>query len=229
MGFKNWLSKNYPTKIDDEDKKIAEKKSKIYVLTIQILFGIIIGISFTDYHKTLVPFQFNFETLMILVAYATVLVSLVGYSITISNRFHINFIRFFLDVFLLYLYYQLVYSPLYSFRYLLEIIPAIFFVYVIWQILEYFEWRKIGEYAKNKFLLTVFGTIGFLDCFLIILWLYNGKATVIDDEVLKYSSVGSTEIACLFIILGLLFAFRVFIEWIESKKWEANSINNKPD
>ena len=91
-----------------KEESTSKINSKIYVLTIQILFGIIIGISFTDYHNELVPFNPNFETAMIGVAFATVVVSLVGYSIAIKHRHHKNFLRFGLDVLLLYLYYQLV-------------------------------------------------------------------------------------------------------------------------
>jgi hypothetical protein len=50
--FYNYFFPNYP---NTEKTKENEHKSRTYLLTIQILFGIIIGISFTDYYKKLVP------------------------------------------------------------------------------------------------------------------------------------------------------------------------------
>jgi hypothetical protein len=228
MSLRSRLSKFYGHEMTDIEKEKAKRKSKIYVTTIQILFGIIIGMSFTDYHTTLIPYRFNFETSMILLAYATVLVSLVGYSITIKERYHINFVRFLLDVLLLYIYYQLVYSPLYGFRTFLVNFPLIFNIYIVWQLLEYFEWRndKKNPYRENPFLLTIFGTMGFLGCFLAIMIFYNGAATVEDVGILKYSSVGLAEKISLALILTLILAFRVFIAYVESKEKTSSIIKS---
>lgn len=191
----------------------SDKKSEIYVITIQILFSIIIGISLTDYHKELVPFEFNFETLMIATAFAAVLVSLVGYSITIQIRHHKNITRFIVDLFLLFLYYQLVYSPLNNFKYFLQIFPLIFGAYLVWQILEYIEWRGQEGYADDKFIITFFGTVVFFIAFLLLAIFYNGTAIVEDNpsKKLHYLLVGEIEYTAIFIILSLLVTFRIFI------------------
>jgi len=194
----------------------AQENSKTYRLVIQILFAIIIGVSFTDYHKELVPFSYNFETAMIFVAFSTVLLSLVGYSIAIKSRYHKNFSRFLLDVFLLYLYYQLVYSIQNSFDYFLWIFPWIFGVYIIWQILEYGEWRndddKEKRYEKKDFLKTVGGTTAFFIIFLIIALWYDGSGTIQNitepNNALNYWPVTNIEIGILFTLSFLLFGFR---------------------
>lgn len=209
----------FPKFLDDEKKSINNNKSQIYVLTIQILFGIIIGISFTDYHKELVPFEFNFETIVIFVAYATVLLSLIGYSITIKYRYHQNFLRFCLDIFLLYLYYQLVYSLQNSFDYFLSIFPIIFGIYVIWQCLEYLEWRNI-DYSKKEFKKIVLGTVVFFGIFLAISILYDGNQIQIqegEDQILNYWPITITEEIILGSIIMLLFFFRIFVAAISSK------------
>lgn len=206
-----------------EEKSTSKTRSKIYVLTIQILFGIIIGISFTDYHNELVPFRLNFETVMIFVAFATVLLSLVGYSITIKYRHHKNFWRFTLDVFLLYIYYQLVYSPQNSFGYFLWIFPWIFGVYIVWQILEYREWKndKENAYEKKQFQKTVIGTGLFFIGFLIIALWYDGSGTIQNitepNSVLNYWPVTIVEEVILGGLILLLISFRVFIFKLESK------------
>ena len=227
MSKKNLLTKFYdnffPKNPDDKKIKENQHKSRIYLLTIQILFSVIIGISFIDYHKELVPFNWNFETVMIFVAYATVLLSLIGYSVAVKYRYHRNFFRFGLDLFLLYLYYQLVFGLQNSFDYFLSIFPIIFGVYVIWQCLEYFEWRRDDgndRYKRKEFLSIFFGTIIFFAIFLAISLLYDDTSMNVNrgpDLILNYWPVTDTEIIILSCIISLLFLFRVFVAVIMLK------------
>lgn len=211
---------------NEDSKKIEEnkQKSRTYVKTIQILFAIVIGISFTDYYKELVPFVWNFETVMIFVAYATVLLSLIGYSIAIHYRYHRNFLRFGLDLFLLYLYYQLVYGLQNNFEYFLSIFPIIFGIYVIWQGLEFVEWRredsKERKYHSKEFLQIFFGTIVFFGIFLGLSLMYDGNSMNINqgtELVMNYWPVTDTEKIFLGTIIVLLFLFRVFVAILMSK------------
>ena len=213
----------FPKNPDDDKIKENKHKSRTYLLTIQILFSIIIGISFIDYQKELVPFNWNFETAMIFVAYATVLLSLIGYSIAVKYRYHRNFLRFGLDLFLLYLYYQLVYGLQNSFDYFLFIFPIIFGVYVIWQFLEYVEWRRDDgndKYKRKEFLILFFGTLTFFAIFLAIFLFYDGTSMNVNkgtDLVLNYRPVTDLEINILGLIIILLFTFRVFVAHVMSK------------
>lgn len=194
----------------------VKENSTTYVLVITVLFGIIIGISLTDYQKELVPLEFNFETVMILVAFATVMTSFVGYSIAIKNRYHKNIWRFVLDIFLLYLYYQLVYSPQNGFGYFLWIFPMIFGIYVIWQYLEYLEWKDetgTKSYKSEDFEKIIGGTILFTFVFFLIALLYDGSITLQDttDGILNYRPVTIVEILILGTLIGLIIGFRVFV------------------
>ena len=228
------------------EKSFEQTKSEIYVSAIQILFGIIIGISFIDYHKTLVPpFNYNFETLLIFVTYATVLMSLIGFSIAVKYRFHKKIWRFGIDVFLLYLYYQLVYSLQSSFDYFLWVFPMIFGSYVVWQILEYYEWKdeKIHKYTKKEFRWVISGTFIFTILFLLIALSYNGmveeraydvlhyldldlvNGTAMveerDDNVLHYLDVSIMEWGILSILVALVFGFRIFFYLVQKYKIES--------
>ncbi len=230
------------------DKKSPEQiKSEIYVSAIQILFGIIIAISFIDYHKTLVPpFNYNFETLLIFVTYATVLMSLIGFSIAVKYRFHKKVWRFGIDVFLLYLYFQLVYSLQFSFDYFLWIFPMIFGSYVVWQILEYHEWKgeKIYKYKEKEFKWVIGGTGVFTIAFLLIALSYNGIVEERDDHILHYLDVGilngtavveerddhilhyldvsNIEWGILCILVALVFGFRIFFYVVQKYKTKSD-------
>lgn len=195
-------------------EQTTKNNSDIYFIIIQVLFGIVIGISFIDYHDDLVPFTPNFETLLIVTPYFTVLASFAGYSITIKNRPHRNVTRFIIDLFLLYLYYQLIYSVQFHFKYFLAIFPLIFGSYIIWQILEYREWKGSGGYKFESFKNTLVPTIVFFIAFLGLVGfnLTNDSTYVIDmhDSKLHYV-VSSTGLLTVCIILVLLTAFRIWI------------------
>jgi len=227
-----------------EKKPCQQTKSEIYVSAIQILFGIIIAISFIDYHKTLVPpFNYNFETLLIFVTYATVLMSLIGFSIAVKNRFHKKIWRFGIDVFLLYLYFQLVYSLQFSFDYFLWIFPMIFGSYVVWQVLEYYEWKSTDNekpYTHKEFKWVFGGTFFFTIVFLLVALSYNGiveekngyflhdldmgliNGTAIVEErtdgVLHYLNVGDIEWKILGFLVALVFGFRIFFYYVQKYK-----------
>ena len=99
----------------------------------------------------------------------------------------------------------------------------IFTVYVIWQILEYFEWKndKEAPYKKKEFVIIFVGTILFAIVFFLIAFLYDGPATVqdkIDSEgILNYWPVTDFEINILVVLFGLVFGFRSFIFIILNK------------
>ncbi len=177
------------------------------------------GISFVDYNKELVPATFNFETCMILVANVTVLVSLVGWSIGVKVRPHRNVSRFILDVILLYVYFQLVYSPLHGFEYFLGIFPWIFGIYALWQVLEYREWKN-GEDGKSislkRFLKTVGYTTGIAIALGLLYYIYESLPSKIHiiskvGEQLQYSSVSMCEWYVLMTVFGLVMGFRLLL------------------
>ena len=207
-----------PKKTDDRGDK---DRSEIYVMSIQVLFSIIIGVSFLDYRTTLVPPAPNFETFTILAAYSTVLASLVGYSIAIKKQFHRNVRRFVLDVILLYLYYQLVYSPQKDFTYFLSVLPWIFGIYIFWQYLEHREW---GNSFRKKFKVSFTIFVIFLG-----MWIYeaffNTDTIIVDNNInsLHYQNVTYVEWIILGGVFVLVLGFRYLLSLITRHRAKPNT------
>jgi len=197
-----------------EKKDVSiEDRSKIYVLAIQIIFGVIIGVSLINYSVELVPIAFSFEQAMVLIAFSTVMVSLIGYSITIKARPHRNFSRFVIDLILLYFYFQLIYSPLQSFEYFLLWFPLIFGLYVLWQYLEAKEYKSIS--AKNfRFSIGIF--VGFVLIY-VAYYFHPNKIQNLSIEVSKldYGQAGMIEGGILGLVIFLVILYRLLYYLIE--------------
>jgi len=197
-----------------EKKDVSiEDRSKIYVLAIQIIFGVIIGVSLINYSVELVPIAFSFEQAMVLIAFSTVMVSLIGYSITIKARPHRNFLRFVIDLILLYFYFQLIYSPLQSFEYFLLWFPLIFGLYVLWQYLEAKEYKSIS--AKNfRFSIGIF--VGFVLIY-VAYYFHPNKIQNLSIEVSKldYGQAGMIEGGILGLVIFLVILYRLLYYLIE--------------
>jgi len=196
---------------DSEPKKNVvsiDDRSGIYVIAIQIIFGVVIGVSLINYNAELVPITFSFEQGMVLVAFSTVIASLVGYSISVKARPHRNFSRFVIDLILLYFYFQLIYSPLQNFEYFLLWFPLIFGLYVLWQYLQAKEYKSIS--AKNfRF------SIGIFVSFVIICiayYFHPNKIQNLSIEVSKldYGQAGVIE----GVILGVVFLLVILYRWL---------------
>jgi len=198
-----------------DGKNIA---APIYKLAIEIIFGVIIGVSFIGYHKELVPFAFNFETAMIITAYITVLASLVGYMITLLTREHKYVYRFVIDLVLVFLYFQLIYSPKHDFELFLSIFPWIFGLYLIWQAFEYYEYKNAPNYSGFKRKVVYSGPIFAIS---LVVWIYYvfvyaEKAINVAAEgtAISYENVTSVEWVLLGIILGTVLGFRIY-PWVK--------------
>ena len=191
-----------------ENKK-DELESEAYVLVIGIIYAIIIGASFTNYHTHLVPPVFDFLTIMILVVYVTVVTSLIRYIITIKTKPYENIGRLPVDIVLLFLYFQLVYSPQHSLEFFFSIFPYIFGCYAIWLYLERkehkkdFERRKISAWTSR---VNVFTALGLT----VIIWIcykfYNGGA------IFPYDSVEYIDWILLLGTLTIVLGYRIISE-----------------
>ena len=94
----------------------------------------------------------------------------------------------------------------------------IFGVYVIWQYLEYLEWKDVtgdGTYSIEEFKKIIIGTILFTFAFSVIALLYYGLEKIQNitepNHVLNYWPVTTVEILILGALIGLIIGFRVFI------------------
>jgi len=196
--------------VPDEKIKEEERKgrSETYVLAIEIIFGIIIAVGLLDYKAELVPITFDFETAMILVAFSTVMSSLVGYMYIIKKRYHRNLNRFVVDLILVYFYFQLIYSPLESFAYFVSVYPWIFGGYVVWQVFAEKEWKKQLLLKRFVYSLPIFGAF-------VGIWVFYtnqaNQAIIIskEGEKLLYGQVGYTEWGILLFIFLLVIGYRI--------------------
>lgn len=197
---------------NNNENDSQKERSRVYVKAIQILFAVIIGVSFTSYFEVLVPFQNSFEQAMILVAFATVLASLVGYSITVGEKYHKKYYRFIIDLILLYIYFQLIFSPLQSFEYFLTLLPIIFVLYAAWEILEFVEW---GGQIKKRLANSIGVTLGFV-AIRVFYHFQEEKIQLISENIssLEYTNVGYNEWGILVVILGLVISYRYFVSKI---------------
>lgn len=213
------MSDTPPNKKLSKATNAENPAASVYKLAIEIIFGVIIGVSFTDYNKVLVPFALNFENVLILVGYITVLASLVGYSITIIKREHKNVHRFAIDLFLVFLYYELIYSPKHSFEFFLSVFPWIFGGYLIWQVFEWYEYRgqkDVYSGLKPKLTYSLPNFFISLGIWIYYDFFYQLKAVNFSTEEssIKYDGVTHVEWILLGITLANVLGFRIY-PWVK--------------
>jgi hypothetical protein len=118
--------------------------TRIHLDLIDIVFGVIVGVSFTDFREILVPISIKFETFTLLLAYVTVIGSWIGYHRAINRKPDESVVRFIIDLIILYLYFYLIYS-IRDFLTVIMVLPTIFGFYTIWAIVRDIEFKKKGE------------------------------------------------------------------------------------
>jgi|GEM_PF-5823137 len=127
----------------------SQERSRVYVDLVDIVFAIIIGVSFTDFKEILVPPTPEFTTVTLLLAYVTVVASWVGYHRAVKDHVHKNVGRFAIDLILLYLYFVLI-NTVGNLTALLGIFPWIFGFYMIWMLMRFLEYRKGPDRFKIR-------------------------------------------------------------------------------
>jgi hypothetical protein len=122
--------------------------TRIHLDLIDIVFGVIVGVSFTDFRDILVPISVKFETFTLLLAYVTVIGSWIGYHRAINKKPDESAVRFIIDLIILYLYFYLIYS-ITDFFTVLAILPLIFGLYTIWAVTRDLAFKKRGEIVRR--------------------------------------------------------------------------------
>jgi Na+/H+ antiporter NhaD/arsenite permease-like protein len=131
--------------------------TRIHLDLIDIVFGVIVGVSFTDFRELLVPFSIKFETFTLFLAYVTVIGSWIGYHRAINKETDEkpddSVVRLIIDLVILYLYFYLIYS-INNFLTVLMVLPTIFGCYLLWAIARDYEFNKKfkekGEKIRGK-------------------------------------------------------------------------------
>lgn len=116
--------------------------TQVYVGFIDVLFSVVVGISFAQF----VPITLEFKSFTAILAYATVVASWVGYHKAFgsgSDKYKGPY-RFVIDIILLYLYYYLI-NSFNNFPLMLVILPIIFGFYLLWELCRLIELQKKNE------------------------------------------------------------------------------------
>jgi len=179
---------------------VKDEKARIYIDLVDILFGIIIGTSFTQFF----PISLNFQAFAVFLAYMTVIGSWVGYHrAIIKSKDKKSELRFIIDLVLLYFYAYLIFS-VNDFPSMVTIFPIIFFLYFIWSFArsketdEPFRWES---YSNNKnFVFTFLFFIQFM-LYIVFHERFKGSFVVIDAPLLDWLT--------LFISMAMIIIYRV--------------------
>jgi len=143
------IKKSDNSKQESENKVLEQKISDALAISISTLFAVIIGVTFFMFFEELVPLKHDFQAVIIITAYVTVLADMIGYLRTINIRPYRNLKRFILDLILIYLFFQLLYSFMVSFEFFLIMNVIIFSFYLVWTIFEYTEFKQDKTFRKT--------------------------------------------------------------------------------
>lgn len=191
------------------------KVTQVYVGFIDVLFGVVVGVSFAQF----VPITLEFKTFTAILAYATVVASWVGYhkAFRSGSDDYIGPYRFVFDIILLYLYYYLI-NSFNNFPLMLVIFPIIFGFYVLWESSRLIELRKKNE-PKFRFKWNII----FLFLFLIQLAVYSYFANL----------SGLVWFQCVFWIASMIMiiVYRIdrLRDWVTKASSVANTSSNSSD
>ena len=143
------IKKSVNSKQESENKVLEQKISDTLAISISTMFAVLIGVTFFMFFEELVPLKHDFQALIIITAYVTVLADMIGYLRTINIRPYRNLKRFILDLILIYLFFQLLYSFMVSFEFFLIMNVIIFSFYLVWTIFEYTEFKQDKTFRKT--------------------------------------------------------------------------------
>ena len=143
------IKKSVNSKQESENKVLKQKISDTLAISISTMFAVLIGVTFFMFFEELVPLKHDFQAVIIITAYVTVLADMIGYLRTINIRPYRNLKRFILDLILIYLFFQLLYSFMVSFEFFLIMNVIIFSFYLVWTIFEYTEFKQDKTFRKT--------------------------------------------------------------------------------
>jgi succinate dehydrogenase hydrophobic anchor subunit len=159
-----------------DKKNTWEKISKTYVGFIDVLFAVVLGQTFVllaapEYYSTWFasPFQNAFGLATLILVYALVITSWVGYHQSVENYPLKSVGRFLIDIVLLFLYY-FAFANAKNFGAVLIAIALSFFAYMLWDSVRLYENRENLNKDLWKRLLV---SIIFAALYLIITVLYG--------------------------------------------------------
>lgn len=195
--------------------KEVETLSQFYRYAIFVLFAVVLGASFPISTKVIIPLS-NLPTvdgienlLALILVYFFIISSWIAYFISITLNPHteskLGIGRFVVDLFIIFVYYFLVIQipDKSQHRYIfVGMIPIIFGAFLTWDILRYFEYKKVKKETKQAHAdrkKRLFDTVITFIIFLVIAYFYN-NVIPIDKIIYDKYSVGNI----VFIIITLI-------------------------
>lgn len=170
---------------------------EFYQHAIHVIYAVLIGQSFFMAKDVFIPisklnsFDGAVNASALFFAYFFIITGWIGWNKSISENPHtegrLGVFRFSIDLFILFITYYLLSlaNPLNNETYgitFIWLLPLIFGFYLLWDIIKYFEYRKIKK-SKNKIRKTrLFITVIFLGFFLILSYLYSYAVTTQNFE-----------------------------------------------
>lgn len=134
-----------------------------YKDAVNVLFAVVIGLSFSVAGKVVIPVQKipsdPLGTGILILGYVIVVTGWIGYSLSIKTSPHRvgipGLIRFGLDIITIFLFYYIVSladpdNISYRHDVFLYLLPALYIVYLTWDITKYYEYKKITATLSKK-------------------------------------------------------------------------------
>jgi Na+/melibiose symporter-like transporter len=197
-----------------------------YQYAVHLVYAVIIGQSFSLASIIFVPIDniLNFDGFQrgfaLFLAYVIIITGWVGWSKSITRNPHsenaLGNFRFVTDLFILFLFYYLINltgsDKTSSYREtFLWVLPVIFFSYIIWDLLKYYEYRcedpeELGH-RKRRFRDTIFFTLPFIAQAII----YN--YVIHQQPFLKWGENNAWNIVFMCSTFALIIAYR-WRKWV---------------
>ena len=129
---------------------------------IHILFAVVIGISFEISSQIIIPIEEIYKNIasagILVLGYSIIISSWIGYYLSIKAHKHkgkLGYIRFALDIFTIYLFYYIINltrieNKEYRDDVFLYLLPIIYAVYIVWDIVKYYEHKKKNQTRLEK-------------------------------------------------------------------------------
>ncbi|WP_148686736.1 hypothetical protein [Candidatus Nitrosocosmicus hydrocola] len=197
-----------------------------------ILFAVVIGISFEISSDIIIPIETIREHLVsagiLILGYFIVITSWIGYYLSIKKNPHkgrLGYMRFTLDIFTIYLFYYMINlskmeNQAYQHDVFLYLLPLTFAVYLIWDIVKYFEYKTKNQCAELKHdrIHRIQITIDYLLWFVILAILYSYIIGLADKDTKLMEQI---QISVIIISAILVYKYR------DAKYYDSKRVKSK--
>lgn len=206
--------------------------STFYRTAIDVIYGVIIGVSFTQIDTLFIPIGKLSELHGIidgcsaLFAYFVIITGWIGYHKSISDKPHrgrIGNLRFAVDLIITFLAYYLVvivvpktddsgrqlvsYSDTFVW-----ILPFMFFLFVIWDVLKNIEYWDESETRRTRIYRTLYSVV-LCVYFIVLSLVYSTYVNPDSDSLDKWNNKNEYDFYFLILSAAGVVTYRLFLKW----------------